>query len=326
MLELTGGGREADATLLLDVTGGGDVLDLTDTAPMQPSTRAGLDGDDTFDVTGAGAHAGVLDLTSLEDTHSGADMLDVTHTGDTSSVDDREISDAMSRGPRGAVSESTAADLDATDVGDGALDFDVGAEPVDTEEQLAAFELSAGTPDDDELLDFDIGGLADVDANAGVEDARAATPAFGEAAGSREEGDLDFDLTIRDDELTGGLTVEEKEDATGRVEITMSALGPDNLDGELSLQGDELDELALDATGGADDFDLALDGTMDMYSVAAEDTIDMAAVRPVPLERDAEAAEEFKLDTVEIEADAPDDTDTVAEATPKPWRWRRTPH
>jgi len=331
VFDITGEEARAAADELLDITGGSETFDVTGAGGAEAPAEAA----ELLEITGGGATFDIADVATESEaaerlestTPTGAtgafDLLDVTSGGDLTSVDERDVLNVTAVGPQaGAAAEETeetglelAALADTSDVQP--LDFDIGiAETAATEEARVAEAFDFGdTGVDDDLLDFDIGGLDEPAASAAggqggalETDTVELAPAVGAEA---EEPDVDFDLTLDAEALPGTLNVVESEDDSGRVEITMSSTAPEVIDGELSLQGGELDELALDATGSADDFDLALDGTMDMYSVAAEDTLDMAAARPVPPER--EGAEEFNVDTVEIEAYPADELDIEAQ-------------
>lgn len=382
-LTATGDGDVLDLTAeagddIVDLTGGtadgetgageddGGVLDIT----------SGDDTDgDVLDLTG-GADAG--EVTDLLDASSGGDLLDVTKTGDISAMDDADLLNVTSPGMRDAGEIPAASDADET-----SLDLDIGEPEADgageiepdfdiSETVATAFDESDATGGDvldltsaeepagadaateeggDDLLDFDIGGLDDAGdgEDASGIDSEATTLVDGNGldavAEAAEGGELDFDLTMGEDDLTAGLeaegaagddtgldldlgsdddeltvelrpteaagelNIEESEDDEGRLEITMSStVGDaidgaldDELDGEISLQGDELDELALDETSGSapsldDDFDIALEGTTEMDSIAADDTVDMASM--------AGGADEVSLDDLSSELDS----------------------
>ncbi len=271
VLDLTAGdeGEAADAAFDLsgtpDSAADEDVLDIT----------GGGDSGETLKLEGDGA-AGVHDLDSLEDTHDPAnDLLDVTSSGKAGDFDDDNL-----------------LDLGGSLAGDGAeaLDFDISdtVAPVtgsddETGDDEASFDITGGE-DDTDLLDFDIGGF-DEEESAGDPafdtESTAELGAGGTADTSLdisddlgEAGELDLELTRGMDEVTTRLDVTENEGDDGGLEITMSTPGGDAPDGELSLQGDELDELSL---GGDDEFDLSLENTSDMDSIAAEETMEIPA-------------------------------------------------
>ena len=312
VLDLTAG-DEGD----LDISGGDDVLDLTDGGEI-----------DLLDVTSggsseAGTGGGLLDV---GDTNNDTDLLDVTKTGDISSFDDGDLLNVTSPGLN--VADEMAAgegladldggdDLQITDIADdmegAALDFDIsetvatafdddvepGASvPADDSDEildLTGGDASDQNDSDDELLDFDIGELgeaaADVDSEAStmVDDGNLEVDqdsvptvdpdsalATGDDGGVVEDG-LDFDITMDSEDSNSGVDIVENEDGEGRLEITMSSPDEDPIDGEISLQGSDLDEISLD-TAGDEDFDFALDGTSEMDSIAADDTLDMGSV------------------------------------------------
>ncbi|MCB1745571.1 MAG: hypothetical protein KDK06_00250, partial [Gammaproteobacteria bacterium] len=322
---------------MLDLTAAADddeeVLDLTGGDAAEP---AGAADDEVLDITageaelleiGSSTAGGVLDLESLEDTHAGgSDLLDVTRTGDISSVEDDDLLNVTSpgmRAPDGLVPSDADDDAGTLDIvggdseGEG-LDFDI------SESVAPAFEADSGDEDvldltdggatseggGGDLIDFDIGGLADEGGDEPLPalDTEATTTVDDDTvdmakaidAGGEEGSELDFDLGIGDDsELAGdGLSVEESEDDDGRLEITLSALDTPGAEGDLSLQGDALDELALDTPDSeVSEFDIALDGTVDMESIAGEETVDMASVS-----LDAAGDDESELEALEIEA------------------------
>ncbi|MGE0486136.1 MAG: FimV/HubP family polar landmark protein [Gammaproteobacteria bacterium] len=357
MLDIT-----AAAEDILDLTGSSDddVLDLTGSG----DTGAELGADDgVLDITageadmleiGSNTAGGVFDLDSLEDTHvAGSDLLDVTRTGDISSVEDDDLLNVTSPGMR-AQEEPPALDddaleiedLSAGDTGDVGLDFDISesvAPAFDTDggDEGILDLTGAGSDGGEELIDFDIGGLAQDDGDQALPtldtegetmvDADNDTLDMGAALTAESGSDgLDFDLgvgsteEVGDDSSVDALSIEESEDDDGRLEITLSSLDAPSTDGELSLQGDELDALALDAPD-AGEFDIALDGTVDMDSIAGADTIDMGSLS---LDRDdakdepgldvleiGEGNEESHLDTMALELEEPMDLEVEDERT-----------
>lgn len=332
--ELDSGGLDTDNDTI-DITGGEDAVRQTAADTEMLDIGAGDDATDLPDITDVGtpdeeplaAGGGVFDLDSLSDTYTGSsDLLDLTKSGDFSAVEDNDLLNVTAPGNRVSDDAGEADKLDeiidlAADGDDETvLDFDISdtvapafAEtPVqDAADNEDFLDLSGGVGADG-ALDFDIGGLDDGAAGTSA----SALPAAGSArepdhgdtidmaaefdtAATADESAIDFDITMGSDDLGGAMNVVEKEDDTGRLEITMSSDNSES-DGELSLHGADLDEFALDVPGG-DDYDLALDGTIDMYSVAADDTMDMAAVKAESGGFDLDNPEESGLDTVEIE-------------------------
>lgn len=189
--------------------------------------------------------------------------------------------------------------------------FEAGAEP----------EAAA---DEGADLDFDIGGLAleDSQSEPAPRDAAAAPDpdeiptvnldsAMAEMAEAAAEPDIDsleFDITVEDgdgidkpssgeeldvsDDLDLDITVDEDKPAAGELDPA-----------DLSLQGAELDELALDAGGGGEskDFDFSLEGTSEMDSIMADDTIDMVSVSGDEATRDM--GDDASLDDLALELD-----------------------
>ena len=308
VLDLTAG-DDAD---VLDLTAAAeeDVLDLSagdegeaaDAAfDLRAGTPEGAADEDVLDITGgsdsgdtlkleADSTASVHDLGSLEDTHDPAnDLLDVTSSGDSGGLDDDNL----------------------LDLGGGdaeALDFDISdtVAPVtggdeESGDDEGTFDITGGD-DDADLLDFDIGGFDEEEGAGGTAFDTESTAelgtggAGGDARGVADEmgetGDIDLELTRGMDEVTTRLDVTESEGDDGGLEITMSSPGGDAPDGELSLQGDELDELSL---GGDDEFDLSLENTSDMDSIAAEETMEIPAGGLTPAAGDDDLGD-FELD------------------------------
>lgn len=317
---------------ILDISGGGDatdgaVLDVTD-------GDSGM-----LDLTGSDD---ILDITGLEnEVASGSDLLDVTKTGDISSVEDHDLLNVTSPGMRttdplaASVDDADTSDLAAVAVAElgadttgSGLDFDISdtVAPAfsahdDADDEILDITSGAKTTDDD-VLDFDIGGLdlggagaqaaADPDQVATVELAAPAisgTPSGGldldldmgdeDGAG----GDLDFDITMGAEDLDIGLGLGDTEQEDGEIEISLGPVSEAPV-GELSLQGSALDDLALDGSidGTADEFDFALDGTTEMDGIAADETLDMASV--VASNREIlDAGDDASLEDLTVELD-----------------------
>lgn len=271
VLDLTAGDAEEAADAAFDLTGtpespaDEDVLDIT----------GGGESDETLKLQGDSA-AGVHDLGSLEDTHDPAnDLLDVTSSGEAGDFDDDNLLDL---GGSLAGGDAEALDFDISDT----VAPLTGADE-ETGGDEAAFDITGGG-DDTDLLDFDIGGFDEEESpgDTAFDTESTAELGAGGAADSSLDitgdlggtGDIDLELTRGMDEVTTRLDVTENEGEDGGLEITLSTPGGDAPDGELSLQGDELDELSL---GGDDEFDLSLENTSDMDSIAAEETMEIPA-------------------------------------------------
>lgn len=310
MLDITGG--DADGGDLLDITGGGhgsdDLLDIT---------GGGHGGDDLLDISGGGQvgddllDLGLGDLEPLSRTTGGSDLLDVTKTGDVSTVDDNDLLNVTSSGP-----QAPALDEDELDLDLGGLDAELAPPATVEDEDALAFDISdtvapaLGAPRDhvpaggvaDEMLDltggglgaadedaleFDIGGL-DIEDHPTVEmevpKAQAPGLDLDLGLGDDEPGELDFDIgAASDDDLSGAFDISESEDAAGGLEITMGSTQP--FDGELSLKGDALDALALDEDAVGEppalDFGLTTEmGSLAMVdeNLAGEETVDMSSM------------------------------------------------
>lgn len=314
VLDITDGGAEEGDSDMLDLTGGGDdIMDITagDDAPS-----------DLLDVTKTG------DITDVED----GDLLNVTSPGLGTASGDAAPDEPDDDGGL-EITDITAEE----DAADGGLDFDISdtvapafdvdAAPAAEAPEAAAPEAEAPAPGGDDTveeenstLEFDIGGLdleesgdddvdtIDMDAVA-VPDADAGGDDVDfdiTMDGGEDDDALDLDVTMGSDELTEGLELPDAEPAAddGGLEITMDDAPGE--EGEISLQGSELDEIALDSTGGLDagddDFDFSLDGTAEMDGIAADDTLDMASVNN---EGEAlEIGDDASLDDLALELDA----------------------
>ncbi|MCZ6666361.1 MAG: hypothetical protein O7B81_13725, partial [Gammaproteobacteria bacterium] len=375
MLDLTvadtdeeGGGEE-----ILDITDAGapeadvitddDVLDLTGGADADIEASGG-DASDLLDVTKTG------DLTSVEDN----DLLNVTAPGLSA---DEEVDDATADAGEDAgleITDITAAD-DSSEAADAGLDFDISdtvapAFEINTDEEREdVLDLSdTGDMEDiaseavsaeDDLLEFDIGGLdTDIEVTGAKDDAAPSGPgpdademptvdlesaleSVQKGDGAGEDGDLDFDITMDAESDAGELeisaTADASEDDSGdsdldfditmgeenlsdgldlagaddgedeSLEITMGTPEETPADGEMSLQGSELDEIALDAGGDLntedEDFDFSLEGTAEMDGIAADDTLDMASVASEN-EGELEIDEDASLDDLAMDLDA----------------------
>ncbi|MFP6827517.1 MAG: hypothetical protein VCC36_00430, partial [Gammaproteobacteria bacterium] len=133
--------------------------------------------------------------------------------------------------------------------------------------EAAAEPAPAPAPDQDSAKAFvDITGV-DEDESATGDHTVAHAP------GGTDDGGLDFDITMGEEDLSDGLDITGVDDGEDEgLEITMGTPEETPADGEMSLQGAELDELALDA--GSDlnaedeEFDFSLEGTAEMDGIA----------------------------------------------------------
>ena len=111
-----------------------------------------------------------------------------------------------------------------------------------------------------------------------------------------------------EENLSDGLDLAGADDGEGEsLEITMGTPEETPADGEMSLQGSALDEIALDAGGDLnaedEDFDFSLEGTAEMDGIAADDTLDMASVASED-EGELEINEDASLDDLAMDLDA----------------------
>jgi pilus assembly protein FimV len=335
-----GGGLDTDGDTI-DVTGGGYVAQQTAGDTEMLDIGAGDDLTELLDITGgdatdqkpAATEGDMLDLESLSTGYAeSGDLLDVTNTGDFSAVEDGDLLNVTAPGIRasedldGVDDVDEFVDLTAAADDEAVLDFDISdtvapafaeTPPHSAADNENFLDLSGGAGDEG-ALDFDIGGLDDTAVGVGAFDLAPAgstreldhsdtvdMAAEFDTAATADESAIDFDITMGSNDLSGAMNVVEKEDDTGRLEITMSSYDTEPVDGELSLQGPDLEQFAIDVEGN-DDYNLALDGTIDMYSVAADETLDMATVKADSGGFDLDTLEEVGLDTVEIEPFNPD--------------------
>jgi len=289
VLDLTGGPDEAQFDI-----GASGVFDLTEGAG---------ESNEMLDITG-GSAGGSDDSDFLDLSGGGSDLLDVTKTGDVSTVDDLDLLNVTSSGISSSA-QSAEAELDTS-----ALDFDLDAEleaapgdaassTFDISDTVAPAFNKADIDEDDILditggnllaagasgdeLEFDIGGL-DIEDHPTVEmELPAVVKATGLdldlTAGGSGASELDFDIAAGGgDDLSSAFDISESEGDEGDLEITMGSNQP--FDGELSLKGEELDAIALDGhdeLGLDGDLDFELDGTTEIDSIAGDETVDMAS-------------------------------------------------
>jgi pilus assembly protein FimV len=202
-----------------------------------------------------------------------------------------------------AVDEDDASEAitSVDDVDDAAADFDPDA-IVEAEAAAEPAPAPAPAPDQDSAKAFvDITG-ADEDESATGDHTVAHAP------GGTDDGGLDFDITMGEEDLSDGLDITGVDDGEDEgLEITMGTPEETPADGEMSLQGAELDELALDA--GSDlnaedeEFDFSLEGTAEMDGIAVDDTLDMASVASDDA-GELEIGEDASLDDLAMELDA----------------------
>ena len=300
--------EELDFTLDEEPSDSGDVLDI---------------GADTSDLAGSD---NLLDVTTPE-LGGDHDLLDVTKTGNLGSDEPEDILNVTSPGL--VSDEEPSADDDVLDIsGDGSsIDFDIsdtvapafdndGAED-DTD---GVFDITAGTPEEvveggDDVLDFDIGGLADDDdvtaefapSDDGLDITGGADAEAAIEADAREmlEDSLELDIpetqedsieTVEMEAIPLADTRDQAEEDTGPIGAdTVPVAGDGEVDAaadfDLSLQSAELDELSIgsDTIGdeeapASDDeseieFDLALQDTTEMDSLVIDDTLELPKTR-----------------------------------------------
>ena len=295
-------GEILDLTSTAELAETGDMGSVLDLTANQDDAAFEIGASGVFDLTaGVGDSNELLDITGggegsassgdfLDLSGGGSDLLDVSKTGDVSSVDDLDLLNVTSSGLSSgtpSVETDPAAERGSTPSSATTASFDISdtVNPVfnkpDVDDDILDItggNLVSGTDDE---LEFDIGGL-DIEEHPTVEmELPAVVKATGLdldlSAGGDAASVLDFDIAASDDELSGAFDISESEDADGDLEITMGSNKP--FDGELSLKGEELDAIALD---GEDelvldgDLDFELDDTTELESIAGDETLDMA--------------------------------------------------
>ena len=327
-------------------------------APDQDSAKAFVDitGEDE-DESATGDHT--VAHTSGGDA---SDLLDVTKTGDLTSVEDKDLLNvtapelsADEELADAAVDSGEDAGLDITDItaeddsseaADAGLDFDISdtvapAFEINTDEEgedivdlsdtgdmedIASEAVSA----EDDLLEFDIGGLdTDIEVTGAEDDAvisgldaddmptvdlDSALEVAEGVDGADAEGDLDFDITIGEEDLSDGLDITGVDDGEDEgMEITMGTPEETPADGEMSLQGAELDELALDAG----ELEIGEDASLDDLTMELDAVIDDPSGGELDLNIEAIVEDEGDghLKTVALDADLGTDLDDDGEKT-----------
>lgn len=294
-------------------SGTDDLLDVTKTGDVSR-----MDSDDLLNVTSPGADAAA----ELELPESGDDAL----SGDGEAALDFDISESVAPAFESTDSEEPILDItdggaDETETGDAAaaggedlLDFDIGG----LDDELGGDdEALSMTLDSDQALDLDSEATTVLDTAAAMVGESPSEDDGVDAAAELSDG-VDFDITMDSEDLAEGLEVSENEDEDGALEITMGSaeaggdgaldldIGVEDGETDLSLQGSELDDLALDS-GGNEDFDIGLDGTVDMESIGTDDTVDMGSVDLGA--DDSEISLDIELDEPIPEIELDDDND-----------------
>ena len=223
--------------------------------------------------------ADLLDLTTGDAAdESPLDITDVRDAGDDQSLD-FDISDTVA--PAFNVDEEPVVEEPVAPAQSSDLDFDIGGlELEDSEGEEAPDDVAAALdPDDIPTVDLDsavaemAAAAAEPDIDSLEFDITVEDEDGNDELSSGEEldvsGDLDLDITVGDDIDDSGLDLDltvGEEGAGGGLDLDITVDDETPAAGELdpadlSLQGAELDELALDADGESEDFDFSLEGT-----------------------------------------------------------------
>ena len=292
VLDITDGGDEG----VLDITEGGadlgdDLLDLTGgdsegIMDISAMDDANADSMDLLDVTKTGDMTGVEDGDLLNVTSPGLSADDELDVGSDAGDDDDIGLEITESGEEEAADEGIDFDISDTVAPAFDIDADAEAERVLDVTEGGDIDDAGGSTDveEDDPLEFDIGGLdADDDATDNAElgdleadeaptvDLDSALEAVAADDSADAGGDLDFDITMGDEDLTGELDVVEAETDDGGLEITMST--PE--DAEIDLDEIAIDDAA-DLNVEEEDFNFALENTAEKDGIAADDTLDMA--------------------------------------------------
>lgn len=283
VLDITTGDKE-DASLeqTISESDDEDILDVTaavglDTDDDDDDEESTGDDEDYFDIGGEESTADKEDdLLDVSAGGSGDDLLDVTASSDMESDEiEEDLLDVTSATSAGAdsdellgldtESESAGESEQSTD-DDNTLDFDIGGMEPDTAEGSGEqAEAAEETKDeDDNSFDFDMD-MGDSDSGGDEED---------KSTGQSDSGSgnvIDFDSVSGGDEEDSGLELDLESGDTGAAggepdlsldddddqEISLSMDDDDNQEGGLSLDMEEGDDTS--ASGGEQDDDQGLD-------------------------------------------------------------------
>jgi len=314
---------EGEDDVRSDVSSGGGIVDLT--ADDSSSDDAGLDFDlgMTMDVP-ASASKGSGDDDMLDITAGSEDMLDLT-AAVTTGPDDEDILDVTAAVGLETMQERPADEMDIMDISTSGTDdlLDVTAhsdmEAGQDEDVLDISmnpSVSAGAPEfdnmgntdssDDNLLDFDIGGLSETDSEA--ENALTLDEQDGGieldfgTEESAEEGSLELSMDSASKDDDSGLSLDfDTESASvdeDSLDLSMDLDVPNSSNGGL-----ELDFEADDAHPKSDvafDLDLALEDESSPSS-SVEIDMDMDSTVKIP------KSSVMSLDSLELDNDDDDD-------------------
>ncbi|MEX2525524.1 MAG: FimV/HubP family polar landmark protein [Gammaproteobacteria bacterium] len=282
VLDITAGEKEDDSLGQTVSESGGDedILDVTAAVGLDTDDdeESAGDEDDYFDIGGEESTAGKEDdLLDVSAGGSGEDLLDVTASSDMENDEvEEDLLDVTSATSAGAdsdellgldtESESAGGSEQSTD-DDNTLDFDIGGMEPNTAE--GSGEQAEETKDeDDNSFDFDMD-MGDSDSGGDEED-----KSIGES-GSGSGNVIDFDSVSGGDEEDSGLDLESGDtgaaggepdlslDDDNDQEFSLSLDDDDDQGGGLSLDMEEGDDTSASGGEQGDDQGLDLDFTLD---------------------------------------------------------------
>ncbi len=292
-----------------------DLLDVTSAVGLETEESgleesADTDDDAVLDIT-AGTDVPAADEDVLDISHSGGDdLLDVTANANLEAEGmEEDLLDVTSAGSAEADGEELQelSVEEAAEDDDNSLDFDIGG--MTESDSSAETEEPAEVAADDNAVDFDIGGMeteAEADAELELD------------AGS-EDGTFELDVDSNED--VNALEIDLESDSADDNDISLELdSDADNLiedaDVELDLSvGDESDssddEISLDESDDAPEIDLSLDednaDEPELESTGAND-LDMDFTLDEPAQ-DESSTEEIELD-MDFDLEIQDDNDS----------------
>jgi pilus assembly protein FimV len=306
----TGGGI---VDLTADDTSADDAgldFDLGMTMDTPASTQKSSADDDMLDIT-AGSED-MLDVTAAVSSGTDdEDILDVTaavglETMQERPNDDRDIMDMSISGTDDLLDVTAHSDLDASQ------DEDVLDISLNTPATSGTDSKSAGQPvDDDNLLDFDIGSIPEVDnaADNGLDmtDNDGGIELDFGTEDSAEEGSLELSMDSSEKDDDNGLTLDFETDSEsaaddGSLELSMDLDVPDSGDSGLALDFESDDSAAL--SGEAFELDI---GLVEESTPSSSVDIDMDMDSTVKIPKGSV----MSLDSLELDNDDDDDDHTV---------------
>ncbi|NKB38313.1 MAG: hypothetical protein GKR93_14305 [Gammaproteobacteria bacterium] len=330
----------AEEESVLDITSSDSedisVLDVTAAISVDESTAD----EDLLDVTSA---VGLeTEESSLEEEASIDDeaVLDITAGTDVPAEADDDVLDISHSGSDDLLDVTANANLEAEGMEEDLLDVTSAGSAEADGEELQELSVDEAVEDDDNSLDFDIGGMVESDSSVEIDEPVGEPvdePADDNAldfdiGGMETEADVDDspDLDIDSSEDDNALEIDLNSDTADENDISLeldsdedSSIEDDGVELDLSL-GDDSDssddEISLDESDDAPEIDLSLDedsadDVPQLESTGAD--LDMDLTLDEPAEDDS-SADEIELDMdfdLEIQDDSSDDLDIDMDGT-----------